>query len=198
VATDYAQLSENLSRFYDFAGKLVLYVGAGGRQLLSPSTAANKLVAIDQDVEALRELNANLGKQPKHEGIEVIAGAFESVTLRGDVVYFEFCLHEMNDPQEALAHAHTLAPDIVVFDHSPGSQWAFYAAEEEKVRRAAETMDRFGIRRREKFHTAQHFQDHSELLAKVAPQGAVAIERVQQFTRATNIVIPMSYELALL
>ncbi len=38
------------------------------------------------------------------------------------------------DPQKALAYARTLAPKIVVFDHSPGSEWAFYAAEEGKVR----------------------------------------------------------------
>lgn len=196
MATDYRQLTENLHRFYNFTGKVVLYVGAGGRQLLSPSTAAKKLIAIDQNVEALRELGASVENKPKQREVEVIAAEFESVSLRGDVVYFEFCLHEMNDPQEALSHARTLAPDIVVFDHSPGSQWAFYAAEEEKVRRAAEAMNHFGIRRREKFHTAQHFQDHSELLAKVAPQGSVAVERVQQFTGATNIVIPMSYELA--
>jgi hypothetical protein len=198
VATDYRELTENLGRFYDFAGKVVLYVGAGGRQLLSPSIAAKKLIAIDQDVESLREINANVAAKSKEPMMEVIGTGFEDVTVCGDVVYFEFCLHEMNNPEEALAHAHSLAPDIVVFDHSVGSMWAFHAAEEEKVRRSAEAMNRFGIRRREKFHTVQHFQDYSELLAKVAPQGSVAIERVKQFTGATNIVIPMSYELAVL
>ncbi|HLZ52187.1 MAG TPA: hypothetical protein VKP61_15680 [Candidatus Acidoferrum sp.] len=104
----------------------------------------------------------------------------------------------MNDPIGALAHAHTLAPDIVVFDHSPGSVWAFHAAEDEKVQRSAEAMNRFGIRRRETFCTAQHFQDHNELLGKIASQGPAAIERVQHFAKATNIIIPMSYGLSLL
>jgi ubiquinone/menaquinone biosynthesis C-methylase UbiE len=198
VAADYRQLTEDLSRFYNFTGKVVLFVGAGGRQLLDPSIETKKLIAIDQDVESLRELKTNVAAKGRHDSVEVIAAGFEKVTLCGDVVYFEFCLHEMNDPQEALAHARTLAPDIVVFDHSPGSEWAFHAAEEEKVRRSAEAMKRFGIRRRETFCTAQRFQDHVELLAKVAPQGTVAIERVQHFAGARNIVIPMSYELALL
>ena len=37
-----------------------------------------------------------------------------TVILHGDVVYFEFCLHEMDDPAKALIHAKSLAPDIVV------------------------------------------------------------------------------------
>jgi len=130
--------------------------------------------------------------------VDVVASAFEEVTLRGDVVYFEFCLHEMADPWNALKHARALAPDIVVFDHSPGSDWAFHAAEEDLVLRSADAMERFGIRRREAFSINQFFRDYDELLAKVSVQGDMAIERAQRFRGATNIAIPMSYELALL
>lgn len=198
LAVDYAELTANLCRFYDFTGKVVLFVGAGGRQLLDPSITTTKLIAIDRDIDALRELKRNIAAKGMRASVDVIHADFEDVTLSGDVVYFEFCLHETVDPQKALAHARALAPNIVVFDHLPGSEWAYYAAEEEKVRRSAEAMKRIGIRRRETFCTAQRFQDHVELLAKVAPQGTVAIERVQHFAGAMNIVIPMSYELALL
>ena len=37
MAVDLQVLTENLVRFYDFSAKVVLYVGAGGRQLLDPS-----------------------------------------------------------------------------------------------------------------------------------------------------------------
>jgi len=131
------------------------------------------------------------------DSVDVVASGFEEVTLCGDVVYFEFCLHEMDDPQKALAHGRTLAPDIVVFDHSLGSEWVFYAAGEEKVRRSTEAVERFGVRRSETFHTGQHFRDHAEL-AKVTVEGDVAIQRAQRFAGATDIVIPMSYQLALL
>jgi len=50
-----AQLTENLLGFYDFTNKVVLFVGAAGRQLLDPSAGTKKLIAIDQDVEGLRE-----------------------------------------------------------------------------------------------------------------------------------------------
>ena len=198
MATDYAQLTRNLLDFYDFRNKVVLYVGAAGRQLLDDSAGTRKLIAIDQDVEALRELAANVAAKGMQNSVEVVGSKFEDVALSGDVVYFEFCLHEMADPEKALTHARKLAPDIVVYDHSPGSEWIFYGAEEDKVPRSAQAMERFGLRRREKFHTEQRFAEYAELFAKVSPQGPTAIERVQRFAGATNIVIPMDYELNLL
>ena len=198
MATDYAQLTRNLLDFYGFTNKVVLYVGAGGRQLLAPSSGTKKLIAIDQDVEALRELATVVAAKGEQDSVEVVGSKFEDVARSGDVVYFEFCLHEMADPEKALIHARKLAPDIVVFDHSPGSEWIFYGAEEDKVPRSAQAMERFGLRRRQKFHTEQRFAQYAELLAKVTPQGPMAIERVQRFADATNIVIPMDYELNLL
>jgi hypothetical protein len=198
LATDYAQLTENLLRFFDFRSKVVLFVGAGGRQLLAPSAGTKKLIAIDQDVEALKELAAHLAAKGLQDSVEVVDSRFEDVTLSGDVVYFEFCLHEMIDPQKALIHAKNLARDIVAFDHSPGSEWIFYGAEEDKVRRSAQAMERFGVRRCERFHTEQRFEDYAELLAKVSAQGPTAIQRIQRFAGATKIVIPMRYELNLL
>jgi len=198
LATDYAKLSENLCRFYDFTGKVVLFIGAAGRQLLDPSAQTRKLIAIDKDVEALRELKASIVAKGLQDSVEVIGASFEEVTLHGDAVYFEFCLHEMDDPEKALIHARSLAPDIVVYDHSPGSEWIYYGAEENQVLRSSAVMERVGIRRRQTFHAEQRFGNHAELLAKLGPQGPLAIERAQRFAGATDIVIPMSYELNLL
>jgi hypothetical protein len=201
LAADVRQLSASLRRFFDFTGKVVLYVGAGGRQLLGPGFGARKVIAIDRDVEALREFEADpiagmAGGMPG--AVEVVCADFAEVALLGDVVYFEFCLHEMADPRHALAHAATLAPDVVVLDHAADSDWAFLAAEEELVRRGAEAIQGFGVRRRERFRADQRFKDYAELLAKIAGQGTVAVHRAQRFAGATDIVIPMSCELALL
>jgi hypothetical protein len=198
LATDYVQLTKNLLRFYDFTNKVVLFVGAGGKQLLDPSAGTKKLIAIDQDVEALRELAASVAAKGIQDSMEVVGGKFEDVGLSGDVVYFEFCLHEMSDPRKTLTHAKNLARDIVVFDHSPDSEWIFYGAEEDKVRSSTQAMELFGLRGRERFHTEQRFEDYTELLAKVKAQGPTAIQRAQRFAGATNIVIPMRYELNLL
>ncbi len=74
-----------------------------------------------------------------------------------------------------------LAPDVVVFDHLFGSDWAYYAAEEEKVRRSAEAMKRFGIRRRKTFRTAQRFKDHVEAPRHCGGAGPLAIQRVARY-----------------
>jgi ubiquinone/menaquinone biosynthesis C-methylase UbiE len=196
VAIDHGILRENLRRFYDFTDKVVLYVGAGGRQLLAPSIKTAKLIAIDQNARSLQELQRSLADH-RLPSVETIASRFEDITIRGDVVYFEFCLHEMADPDKALLQARTLAPDTVVFDHSPNSGWTFHAAEEDEVRRSAAALERFGVRRREQFSTNQLFRDHAELLAKISVQGGVAITRAEKFVGTTAIVIPMRYELVL-
>lgn len=198
LATDYLQLTNNLLRFYDFTNKAVLFVGAGGKQLLDPSAGTRKLIAIDQDVQALSGLAAKIDAKGIRDSVDIVGGKFEDVAISGDVVYFEFCLHEMSDPHMALAHARKLAPDIVVFDHSPDSEWIFYGAEEDKVRSSKQAMENFGVRSCQKFHTEQRFEDFTQLLAKMRPQGSTAIERIQRFAGETNIVIPMHYELNLL
>jgi hypothetical protein len=58
LTTDYTELTENLSRFYDFTGRVVLFIGAAGRQLLNPATPARKLIAVDKDADALLKLKA--------------------------------------------------------------------------------------------------------------------------------------------
>jgi len=198
LSINYKQLGLDLQRFYDFTNKTVLFVGAGGRQLLDPATQTKKLIAIDQDIEALKQLQTDIATRGLPDSVEVMASRFEDVALSGDVVYFEFCLHEMMDPYQALLHARSLARDIVVFDHLPGSDWSFYAAEEDKVRRSDEAMDRFGVRLRKTFCTEQRFCDHAELSVKLSGQGALATERARRFAGATDIVIPMNYQLALL
>lgn len=198
MAVNSGELSVNLAQFYDFMGKVVLYVGAGGAQPLIPDVRIKRIVAIDSSAEALEKFASNFGAKDRPERVSIVASTFENVALSGDVVYFEFCLHEMADPYEALVHARALASDIVVFDHLPDSEWSFYAAEEEKTRRSTEAIERFGTRRREMFQSDQRFADYKELRTKVASQGAASIERARHFAGLTDIVIPLRYQLALL
>lgn len=198
MAIDTGELTRNLHHSHDFSNKTVLFVGAGRRQLFDPAIKTKKLIAIDKDPEALTQLKQGLSTSFPENPLEVLASNFQDIFLPGDEVYFEFCLHEMEDPYKSLTHAHTLAPDLVVLDHSLESAWAFYAAQDEKVRSSVQAMRDFGIRTRTTFHTNQLFADHAELLAKVAVPGPVAVQRVQRFQGMRNIAIPMNYETVLL
>jgi hypothetical protein len=198
MAADYDQMASNLEDFYPFKDKVVLFVGAGTKQLLDIGRIPKRTISIDQSAEAIQQLRQHVETQRLESVVEIVHSDFSDVVTHGDVVYFEFCLHEMPDPDIALAHAKSLAPDIVVYDHAPGSEWAYLGAEEDKVVRSTQAMERFGIRRREFFITNQIFKDYAELLAKVSPQGPLAVERAARFADVSGIAIPMDYGLTLL
>ena len=198
MAADYELLTKKLGEFYDFSGKVVLLVGAGHRQLLDPSIEIRKLIAVDKDRAALEEFEKKIAAHGRQSSVEVIHGEFEKVTSHGDVIYFEFCLHEMADPFFSLKHAKTLAPEVVVFDHSPASEWVYYGAEEDQVRRSSLATKDFGIKRHSSFVTAQRFGAYSELVSKMSAQGPLAFQRIGRYSGATNFVVPMVCELAVL
>ena len=192
MAVDRAQLTASLHSFYDFGGKVVLCVGGGHGQLLDPKILTAETVLIDRDEKSLTETHA------KHGRVRAIVADFKDVNAQGDVVYFEFCLHEMGEPREGIEHAKELAPDVVIFEHSPGSEWVFYAAEEDGVCRSAQALAQFPIKRRQNVHVEQIFKDYAELVAKLAAQGDLAVQRAAHFADVTNIVIPMKCDLVLL
>jgi hypothetical protein len=198
LAADYALLSRRLRGFYNFADKSILAIGAGHGHLLDPAIPKKRLIAVDRDLSALQEFQRRVASNGNHNSIEALHSSFGDVAIHCDVVYMEFCLHEMCDPFSALKHARTLAPDVVVYDHSSASKWSYYGAEEDLVKRSTLAMKNFGIRRSSSFRTFQRFVDYPELLCKVSAQGPAAIQRIERFSGTTNFVIPMICELVLL
>ncbi len=198
MVTDIRLLTENLRAFHDLEGRVVLSVGAGGGQFLDLYRDAARVLAVDSDPAALRQLEAAVTARGFQDRVDLVQADFFEVARKADVALFEFCLHEMPDPAKALQHARSLAPEVLVFDHAPGSTWAWHAAEEDKVVRSTRAMEACGIRRRAVFHGEQRFRDYAELHAKVASQGPTAIERAAPFREQRDIAIPMAYQAALL
>jgi ubiquinone/menaquinone biosynthesis C-methylase UbiE len=198
MATDLGQIVRNLAAFYDFAGKTVVDVGAGGGQLVEYARAAARVIAVDRDAAALQRLAARLAECGLEGTFTLLEGDLLALRPRGDVVLFEFCLHQMPDPHRALAHARGLAPDVVVMDHAPGSAWEWYAAEDRRVEAAWRAVERAGTRREQDVDAVQRFPDHAALEARLATQGPLSHERIGRFRGQEAIAIAMPYRLALL
>ena len=198
MAADYKQMAQNIREFYSFSGKKVVAVGAGGGPLTDFVLESRKLIVIDKEPAAIRFWETKVSAEGLQDRVQVIHADFCETSPRADVVYFEFCLHEMNDPARALQHALTLAPEVLIFDHLPDSEWAFHAAEEDKVRRSTDALADFACTRRKAFHTEQRFPQYQQLVEKVSPQGKVALERAERYRGMTDIAIPMTYGLTLL
>jgi len=198
MATDMELILQRLLAFYDFSGKDVLVVGAGGGQLAGYARSMRKVLAIDRDLAAMKQLQEAAVRLKLQDRFEYWIGDFADCDRHGDVVLFEFCLHEMDAPSAAVAKAATLAPEVVVIDHAPGSPWVYYTAEDDKVDRSWRALGRLQVVRQSSCTTEQHFANYGELHTKVMSQGEVSIRRIERFREQTNINIPMTYALALI
>ncbi len=197
MAADIREIIRNLLDFYDFRGQTVLSIGAGGGQLVEYGRQAARVTAVDSSAEALARLRAGLAGSGLENKFDLVHADFFACRQKGDALIFEFCLHEMDDAAAALRHARELARDVVVLDHLPGSDWAFYVAEEVKVARSWQALREFGLRRVACHESRQAFADFAELRLKALPMGEVALRRIEPFRGRTGFAIPMAYGLAL-
>jgi predicted RNA methylase len=56
MATDIQKIIDNLTVFYDFSGKNVIHVGAGGGQIIAYAHLAKSVLAMDTDADAVEHL----------------------------------------------------------------------------------------------------------------------------------------------
>jgi len=198
MVVDRNELTANLTKFYDFRGKSVLYVGCGLGQLLPPESWAVSVVGIDRDAKALTAFRSVTKTKWTCIPIKFIPRKFETVKIHGDVAYFEFCMHMMDDPKFTLEHARSLAKDIVIMDHLPGSKWVYYWAGEEDVLRSTTTIESFGVKRTKKLVTEQRFEDGKALARRLDRVGKEAKRRILELKGAKDIRMRMDYGLYLL
>ena len=198
MATDIEAVERNLRSFYDFHDKIVVHVGAGGGQLIGYSEIARSVLAVDIDEQAASELGAAVRERGLTNKFEIEVADVLSISAEADVVFFELCLHEMPDPQKALKHARSLAPDILIIDHHPDSQWAWYVLESEKASRSWSAARRLNVLREKSYDAEQYFSNYSELRAKVEVMGEEAVARISDFVDKSDITIEMKYTIALL
>lgn len=198
MATDIKLLINNLVDFYDFGNKEIISVGAGGGQLIEYGRRAGHVTAIDNDDTALKALKQNLIKAGLDNKYTLIHSDFCKADLKADALIFEFCLHEIEDAGAAIRHAQTMAPDVIIADHLPGSEWCYIGAEDEKTAKSWKAINTFSIKSIKNFEALQTFTDYNELYQRVRGQGPESIKRISRYQNTRNISIPMAYAFVLL
>lgn len=198
MATDIAAIVRHLEAFYDFHGKTVLHVGAGGGQFIGYSVHATRVVGVDPNAEAVDRLKTAVRDAGLQDRFHVLQSDLMAVTEQVDVVFFEFCLHEIADPAAALRHARRLARQTLIVDPAPGSRWAWYCAEEEQVVESWTVVDRFPPARAARFLGKQVFKDYDELAVKIGMLGEPTLTRIAEFRDQKDFEIAMPYRMALL
>jgi hypothetical protein len=196
VATDLEQIVKNLVEFYDFTGKTVVAIGAGGGQLIGYARHARRVIAIDNDETAVARLSAAVRDRALHDRVEIVHEDVLASRRSGDVVLFEFSLHEISDPVAALDHARSLAPETLVIDHAPGSPWSWYAGEEHGVEACWAAVADASPRRACDVDALQVFDHFDELETRLVQQGVSSRSRIASLRAQQPVVIPMPYRLA--
>lgn len=198
MAANIDQLIKNLLSFYSFKEKIIISVGAGGGQLIAYGSESRRVVAIDNDKLALEKLQRNLKLHNLKEKFEIVHSDFLEVKVSGDVVLFEFCLHEMELPEKSIKHALSITSDIIIMDHCQDSEWAYIADEKEKVTNSWNIVNQFKIKKQKEYFTHQYFKNYEELYEKVKVQGQNSINRISKYKGLNNIEIPMSYKFVMI
>jgi ubiquinone/menaquinone biosynthesis C-methylase UbiE len=198
MPTELDLIAANLASAYDFSGKIVIHVGAGGGQFIGYASSCRRVVAVDNDVDALERLEQRVADLALQKNVTVLACDFYDLELPGDVVLLEFCLHEMRDPAAALELARAMAEDVVVIDHLPESRWSWYANEDKAVAGAWKAVAAKGTRTLQSCAAVQKFNGYPELHARLASSGEESLRRIAELRDRTVIEIPMPYGIALL
>ena len=198
MATDIDSIVANLTSFYDFRNKIVVHVGAGGGQFLGYASSCRKVIAVDNDLEALERLEQRINELSLQATVSAVACDFYDLELPGDVVLFEFCLHEMREPRAAIDLARAMADDVVVIDHLPESRWSWYANEEKAVAETWKAVANAKTKRLQSYEALQKFDDYLELQAKFSSLGEESVRRTGALKDQKAIEIPMPYGIGLL
>jgi len=198
MASDTAAIVRNLTAFYVFDGKTVLHVGAGGGQFIAYAVRARRVVAVDADADAVDRLKSAVREAGLQERFHVLRSDFLKVSEPADVVFFEFCLHEIADPAAALAHSRTLARETLVADHAPASKWSWYCGEETLVERSWAAVDAMRPGLSARFQGMQVFRNYAEIDAKIGNLGEPTLSRIAEYRDSADFSIPMPYRFALL
>jgi hypothetical protein len=194
---DAQKIDKDLLEFYDFEDRTVITVGAGEGRFTEYGRNSTHVFTIDCNEDALVRFKETLDKAKLDYKFTLIRSDFYDCKKKGDVVLFEFCLHEMTDTKAAIMHALTMAPNVLITDWWPDSEWAYIADENEKVLNSWKSINKLNLKKVKRVDSQKFFRDYDELYQKVKSRGEKAVQRIEKYKDMTDFSIPVSYGIAL-
>lgn len=198
MATDLIKMIENLLNFYDFDNKTVISIGAGGGHFFEYAYKTKHVIAVDIDVNGIESLRKVLIKEELLEKFTLVHSDFYDFKAEGDLLMFDYCLHEIENTNKAIGHALSMSHKVLINDHWPESEWAYIVDEDEKVRKSWKAINSINTHKITRFDTIQFFNNYAELYQKVKGQGEKTLRRIEKYKEKKDITIPMSYGMALI
>lgn len=188
----------NLKEFYSLSDKRITHAGIGGGILTDYTMDAREVIATDSNAEILKPLTEKLIHNKPDNKFTIIITDYINFTEKSDLTFFEFCMHEMENPHEKILHAKELSSTVLIADHARNSDWAHYTNETEKIENSWKEIERFNIIKRERFEEYQIFNSYEEIYDKLSVQGEESIRRIKEFEGKTDIKIRMPYEICII
>lgn len=200
MALDINGVIHKLVEFYNPKGRLLLHVGVGGGAMLAYSSLAKYIVAVDNDARVKDSLKSKLSENKMEGKTQLLIQDFYSIKPKEkfDTVFFEFCLHEMENSARAIEYAKNIAENVVIIDHVPESKWSWYCCETDKIERSWKSMSKLDFVKKKDLCVLQTYSSYDELKNKLSVLGDEAISRIEELKNVENINIEMPYRLALI
>ena len=193
-----SEIINNLDGFYSLNGKTIIHVGIGSGLFTGYTNSAKKIFAYDNNPTIENILRDKLIKERTLDKYEINITDFFKCKNKADVVFFEFCLHEIVNPLKALEFAKTISDDILIIDHAKNSEWSYYTLETEKLQKSRAAISTFKIKKHCTFDEYQYFGNFNSLKTKLSILGEECMNRIVKFEYKSDINIPMPYEICLI
>lgn len=193
-----SEIIKNLIGFYNLNGKSIIHVGIGSGIFTGYTNSAKKIFAYDNNPTIENNLRSKLTSEKALDKYEINIIDFFKCKNKADVVFFEFCLHEIEYPLKALEFAKTISDDILIIDHAITSEWSHYTLETEKLKKSWNAINTFTIKKHCTFKEYQHFNYFTDLKTKLSILGEECMKGIEIFENKSDIYIPMPYEICLI
>lgn len=198
MGADINKIINNLNEFYNLTDKKIIHVGIGKGLFTGYSNLAKKVFAYDNNPDIEKDLLSKLQNENTIDRYVIRISDFSDCKDNADLVFFEFCLHEIENPNEALEFAKGISNNILIIDHSKFSKWSYYTLESDKLEKSWSAINNFEYKKHKAFDEYQFFNDFSELKDKLSVLGDECMKRIKEFENESNIKIYMPYEICLI